>query len=99
HDEELLPVDLDLGARPFAKQNLVACLDIKRGELAGFIAAARAYGHDLSFLRLLLGGIGDDDPALGFFLTFKASDHDAVVQRTKSLDDTVAQSHTSGIGL
>src|SRR5262245_21281280 len=81
--KEILPVDLDFGARPFAKQHLVTRLDIERRELACFIAAARTHGDDLAFLRLLLGGIGDDDPAFGFFFTFETSDHDAVVQRTK----------------
>src|SRR6202047_4747326 len=83
HDEESLTVNLDLRARPFAEQNLVAGLDIERCELAAFIAATGPHGDDLAFLRLLLGGIGDDDPTLGLFLAFEASDHDAVVQRTK----------------
>ena len=30
HDEEVLAVDLDLGARPFAEQDLVAGLDVER---------------------------------------------------------------------
>src|SRR3984893_14266949 len=83
HNEEILPVDLDLRARPFAEQNLVAGLDIERYELAAFIAAAGPHRNDLAFLGLLLGGIGDDNPALGLFLAFETSDHDAVVQRTK----------------
>src|ERR1700732_3686106 len=83
HDEKILPVDLDFGARPFAEQNLVAGLDIERWELATFIAAAGPHRDDLAFLGLLLGGIGDDDPTLGLFLAFETSDHDAVVQRTK----------------
>src|ERR1700736_3955430 len=83
HDEEILPVNLDLRARPFAEQNLVTGLDIERCELATFIAAAAPHRDDLAFLGLLLGGIGDDDPALGLFLAFETSDHDAVVQRTK----------------
>src|ERR1700724_3335781 len=84
HDEEILPVNLDLRARPFAEQNLVAGLDIEGCELAAFIAAAGPHRDDLAFLGLLLGGIGDDNPALGLFLAFKTSDHDAVVQRTKA---------------
>src|ERR1700728_1569427 len=39
HDEELLAVDLDLGAAPLAEQNLVAGLDVDRGQLAVFVAA------------------------------------------------------------
>src|SRR3984893_17610792 len=83
HDEEILPVDLDLRARPFAEQNLIAGLDIERCELAAFVAGAGSHRANLAFLGLLLGGIGDDDPALGLFLAFETSDHDAVVQRTK----------------
>ena len=79
-------VDLDLGARPLAEQNLVAGLHVERRELAAVVASARADSDDFAFLRLLLGGIGDDDPALGLFLTLETSDHDAVVQRTKAHD-------------
>ena len=52
-------------------------------ELAAFVAGAGADGDDLAFLRLLLGGVGDDDAALGLFLAFEALDHDAVVQGTE----------------
>src|SRR5664279_160238 len=84
HDQEILTIDLDLGARPFAEQNLVARFDIERGELAAFIAAARANSDDFAFLGLLLDRIGDDDPALGLFLTFESSDHNAVMQWAKA---------------
>src|SRR5262245_23724564 len=46
HDEELMSVDRDLGARPFAEQHLVAGLDVERRELAGFIPAARTDGNN-----------------------------------------------------
>ena len=54
HDEKVIAVDLDLGARPFSEEDAVASLDVKRDELAGFIAAAGTHSNDLSFLRLLL---------------------------------------------
>src|SRR4051812_17262777 len=38
HDEELLAIDLDLGAGPFAEQDAVAGLQLDRNELAGFVA-------------------------------------------------------------
>ena len=63
HDQELLAVDLDLGAGPLAEQDAVAGLDVERDELAGLVAGARADGDDLAFLRLLLGGVGNDDAA------------------------------------
>ena len=40
-------------------------------------------GDDLAFLGLFLGGVGDDDAALGLLLAFEALDHDPVVQGTK----------------
>ena len=41
------------------------------------------HGDDLTFLRLLLDGIGDDDAAFGLLFALEALDHDAVVQRSK----------------
>ena len=52
-------------------------------ELAALVAGPGPDGDDLAFLRLLLGGVGDDDAALGLFLAFEALDDDAVVQGTK----------------
>ncbi len=37
------------------------------------------YGHDFTFLRLFLGGIGDDDAVARGFLLFDPLHHDAVV--------------------
>lgn len=42
---------------------------------------AGADGDDFAFLRLFLGGVGNDDPALGLLLAFEATDNDPVVQR------------------
>ena len=86
HDQELLVVDHDLGARPFAEQHPVADLDVDGDELAALIASAGADGHDFALGRLLLGGVGDDDAALGSFLGLDALDDDAVVKRTKLHD-------------
>src|SRR6478736_280667 len=83
HDEEVLTVDLDLGAGPLAEEDAVALLDVERDQLAVFVAGAGADGDDLAFLRLLLGGVGDDDAAFGAFFAFDALDDDAVVQRTE----------------
>ena len=52
-------------------------------ELAAFVAGAGADRDDLAFLRLFLGGVGNDDAAFGLFLAFEALDHDAVVQGTE----------------
>ena len=80
HDQEILAVDLDLGARPFAEQHGVAGLDVERDQLAAFVAGAWADGDHLALLRLFLRGVGNDDPALGFHIAFGASNDDAVVK-------------------
>src|SRR6266849_3065683 len=40
-------------------------------------------GDDLALLRLLFGGVGNDDPSRGFFLGVNALDNNTVVKRTK----------------
>src|SRR5215203_2563804 len=83
HDQELLAVDLDLGARPFAEQHAVANLDVDWDELACFVAATRANSDDFTLGRLLLGGVGNDDAAGRLRLGVDALDDDAVVKRTE----------------
>src|SRR3954470_4215934 len=64
--EQLLAVDLDLRAAVLAVQDLVACGDVERDALlAILVVAALADGQDLALLRLLLGGVGEDDAAGG----------------------------------
>src|SRR4029450_7888452 len=46
HDQEILTVDLDLGAGPLAEQHAIADLEVDRDQLAGFVAAARTNGGD-----------------------------------------------------
>src|SRR5579883_910095 len=87
HDQELLAVDLDFGAGPLAEQHPVALLDVERRQLAGLVAAARPHGDDLALLRLLLGGVRNDDAALRLLLAFEATDDDAVVQGTELHDE------------
>src|SRR5690348_9176340 len=79
HDEEILTIELDLGARPLAEQDAVADLDVERLELAVLVAGAGAHGDDLALLGLLLGGVGNDDAALGLLFGIDALDDDAVV--------------------
>ena len=47
------------------------------------IASTRPGGDDLAFLRLLLGGIRNDDATLRLLVGVDAADHDAVVQGAK----------------
>ena len=58
-----------------------------RDELAALVAGARPDGDDLALLRLLLGGVRDDDAALRLLVGLDAADHDAVVQRTECHGD------------
>src|SRR6478736_5995155 len=79
HDQEFLAVELDLCARPLAEQHAVARFQVDRNELAVLVAAAGADCNDFAFLRLLLGGIRDDDPAFGFLFGGDPAYDDAVV--------------------
>src|SRR5687767_6060647 len=83
HDQQVLAVELDLGAGPFAEQDLVARLDVERSDGAVLAARAGADGDDLAFLGLLLGGVGDDDSAGRLFLGLQAADQYPVMERTK----------------
>src|SRR5690606_6734078 len=83
HDQQIFAVDLDLGARPLAEQDAVASLDVERNAIAVFVTGAFADGDDFAFLRLFLGGVGDDDAASGLGFGLDAANEHAVVQRTK----------------
>jgi hypothetical protein len=83
HDQQVLAVDLDLGAGPFAEQDAVAGLDVERRDGAVLALGATADGDDFAFLRLFLGGVGDDDPAGRLLFGLYAPDQHAIVQRTK----------------
>jgi hypothetical protein len=48
HDQELLAVDLDLGARPFAEQHPIADLHVDGNQPAGLVAATGADSDDLA---------------------------------------------------
>src|SRR5712671_3562720 len=83
HDQQLLAVELDLGARPLAEQHAVADLEVDRDQLAGFVAATRADGGDFALRRLFLGAIRNNDAASGLLFGVDALDHNAVVKRTE----------------
>src|SRR3954471_8021154 len=83
HDQQVLAVDADLGARPFAEQDLVAGLDLERVDFASLVTSAGAGGDDLALLRLFLGGIRNDDAAGGLLFGLDAADEHPVMKRTK----------------
>src|SRR5919202_6815634 len=67
--EQLLAVDLDLGAAVLAVEDLVALGDVERDALlAVLVPVAVADGEDLALLGLLLGGVRKDDAARGRLL-------------------------------
>ena len=76
-----LAVNLDFRAAVFADEHAVALLDFKRNFLSVVVGFAGAESDDDAFLRLLLGGIGNDDAALLDFLLFDRLDQDAVADR------------------
>src|SRR5215831_8856553 len=74
-------VDLDLVAAVLAEQHAVALLDGQRAELPLVVRLAVADGDHLGLGRLLLGGVGDDDPPLGLLFLGDATDQHAILQR------------------
>src|SRR3954471_14331008 len=88
HDQQILAVELDLGAGPLAEQDAVAPLDAERHQGALLVAGAGADGDDLALHRLFLGGVGDDDATLARSSLVNASNHDVVVQRPELHGDS-----------
>ena len=83
HDQQVFAVDLDFGPRPFAEQHGVTGFDIKRDEIALFIAGAGADGDNFAFHRFFLGAVRNDDASGGFFIAVQAAHNDAVMKRPK----------------
>src|ERR1700687_1595 len=83
HDQQLLAVELDLGAGPFAEQHAVADLEVYRDQLAGFVPAAGTDGSDFALRGLFLGAVRNDDAASGLLFGVDTLDHNAVVKRTE----------------
>src|SRR5580658_3195310 len=81
HDQELLAVELDLGARPLAEQDPVARLHADRNELAVLVAPARTDRDHFALRRLFLHGVRNDDAALGLRLGVDTLDDHPVMQR------------------
>src|SRR5258707_8778547 len=83
HDQQLLAIELDLGAGPFAEQHAVAGLEVDRDQLAVFVTTAWSDRGDFALRGLFLGSVRNDDAALGLFFGVDALDHNAVVKRTE----------------
>src|SRR5216684_5471675 len=63
HDDVFLTIELDLLPRVLAEEDEVTSLDVGPLTRAVVLDLASACGDHLALLRLLLGGVGDDDPA------------------------------------
>src|SRR5713101_1212094 len=67
-DEVILSFDLDFRARVLAEEDGVASLDVERPNLSVLQYFAISYRDHFALQRLLLGAVGNDDPALGLVL-------------------------------
>src|SRR3989441_12953731 len=77
-NEKLLVVELEFGPGVLLEQNAVTLFEIHRNALAGVgVTVTGSDGKDAALLGLLLGGVRQDDPALGDFLALEGLDHDA----------------------
>ena len=81
NERVFLFLELHLGAAVFADQHTVADLHFERGDLAIFPLLAGAEGDDLGLLRLLFGGIRDDDATADLLFFFDVLDEDTVPDR------------------
>src|SRR5690606_39193428 len=79
--EVLLATELHLGAAVLGVEHLVTDGDVERNAVAVVVDAAGAHGDDLALLRLLLGGVRDDQTRRGDLLGFDLLDDDAILER------------------
>src|SRR6266498_1760920 len=70
HDQVRLVVDLDFGAAVFRNENFVSLLHGEIDFFAVVVDFTGAKSDDFAFLRFFLCGIGNNDPALFYFLLF-----------------------------
>ena len=82
HDEVLLTINFDVLTRILAEQDHIARLDIERDAHAALFERAAAGGDHRASLRLLLGGVRDNDSAALLPTFFVATDDDSIVERS-----------------
>jgi len=61
HNEEILAIDLNFRSGILSKQNMVTGFDVQREHFAFIVRLAFTDGDNFAFLRLFLGGVGDDN--------------------------------------
>src|SRR5690242_14545349 len=91
-DEQLVAVDGDLGASVLRVEDLVALAHVERAAAAVLVDGSVADSEHLALLRLLLGCIGEDDPACGRLLLLNRLNDQAVLKRLQ------LHRHTSWMG-
>src|SRR5262249_31739279 len=83
HDEQILAINLDLGARPLPEQHTITTLHVERNDPSAFIARTRTRSDHFALHRLFLRRVGNDDTA-GCLRIFFDSAHDhTIMQRTE----------------
>src|SRR5881227_3595782 len=80
-DQNVVGADLDLGPAVLGEDDLVTLLHVHLDVIAVLVPCARAYRKDAAALRLLLGGVGQDDPAHRRLLLLEGLDDEAVSKR------------------
>src|SRR3954463_11132388 len=81
HHQVLFAFDLDVGPGVLREEHAIADLDVERTDLAILEDLAVADRDDLALDRLFLGGVRDDDAALGLLFLLHALDDHAILQR------------------
>src|SRR5207244_9379349 len=82
HDLDFAAFDLDVTAAVAAVDHLIALLDGQGAALAAVAQFAGADRQDAATLRLLLGGVGQQDATGRLLLRLQRLDHNAIVQGT-----------------
>src|SRR3954449_4244923 len=80
-DQVVLAAVAHLGSAVLRVDDHVADVDVEGDAVAVVVDAAGAHGDDRALLRLLLGGVRDDQTGGGGGLGLVGLDHDAVLQR------------------
>src|SRR5256885_7469932 len=81
HHEVLGSFDLDLGPGVLGEEHAVPRLDVQGAHLSVLQDLAVSDGDHLALDGFLLGGVRDDDAALGLLLLLHALDDHAILQR------------------
>src|SRR2546423_582436 len=86
-DEQVLAVDLDLGAAVLRVDDDVSHGDVEGNDLAGVLGPpARPHRQHLSLLRLLLGRVRDDQTRNGGLLRLVGPHKDAILEGLQGHD-------------